>query len=48
APAAAKLGITPSTARSVLRRIFQKTGVSRQAELVGLLAGRGAGSGLRE
>ncbi|MCJ2029909.1 helix-turn-helix transcriptional regulator [Methylobacterium sp. J-043] len=48
APAAAKLGITPSTARSVLRRIFQKTGVSRQAELVGLLAGRGAGSGLHE
>lgn len=47
-PAAAKLGITPSTARSVLRRIFQKTGVSRQAELVGLLAGRGAGSGLHE
>ncbi|CAO4171132.1 helix-turn-helix transcriptional regulator [Methylorubrum aminovorans] len=40
-PAAAKLGITPSTARSVLKRIFQKTGVSRQAELVGLLAGRG-------
>jgi len=48
APAAAKLGITPSTARSVLKRIFQKTGVSRQAELVGLLAGRGAGSGLHE
>ncbi|MER2253361.1 helix-turn-helix transcriptional regulator [Methylorubrum podarium] len=41
APAAAKLGITPNTARSVLKRIFQKTGVSRQAELVGLLAGRG-------
>ena len=40
APAAAKLGITPSTARSVLKRVFQKTGVSRQAELVGLLAGR--------
>lgn len=38
-PAAAKLGITPSTARSVLKRVFQKTGVSRQAELVGLLAG---------
>ncbi|WP_232631810.1 helix-turn-helix transcriptional regulator [Methylobacterium sp. Leaf118] len=39
APAAAKLGITASTARSVLKRIFQKTGVSRQAELVGLLTG---------
>ena len=38
-PAAAKLGITPSTARSVLKRVFQKTGVSRQAELVGLLTG---------
>ncbi|BAU90703.1 regulatory protein LuxR [Methylorubrum populi] len=38
-PAAAKLGITPSTARTVLKRVFQKTGVSRQAELVGLLAG---------
>ncbi|HJE22587.1 MAG TPA: helix-turn-helix transcriptional regulator [Methylorubrum populi] len=40
-PAAAKLGIKPTTARSVLQRIFQKTGVSRQAELVSLLAGRG-------
>lgn len=38
-PAAAKLGIAPSTARSVLKRVFQKTGVSRQAELVGLLTG---------
>ena len=38
-PAAAKLGITPNTARTVLKRVFQKTGVSRQAELVGLLAG---------
>ena len=38
-PAAAKLGITPSTARTVLKRVFQKTGVSRQAELVGLLTG---------
>lgn len=38
-PAAAKLGITPSTARSVLKRVFQKTGVSRQADLVGLLTG---------
>jgi DNA-binding CsgD family transcriptional regulator len=37
--AAAKLGITPSTARSVLKRVFQKTGVSRQADLVGLLTG---------
>lgn len=38
-PAAAKLGITANTARSVLKRIFQKTGVSRQADLVGLLRG---------
>lgn len=37
--AAAKLGITLSTARTVLKRVFQKTGVSRQAELVGLLTG---------
>lgn len=32
------LGIAEETARSVLKRVFAKTGVSRQAELVGLLA----------
>jgi len=34
---AAKLGITEETARSVLKRVFSKTGVSRQSELVALL-----------
>lgn len=36
--AAERLGITEETARTVLKRIFAKTGVSRQAELVALLA----------
>ena len=35
--AAEKLGITEETARTVLKRVFSKTGVSRQSELVALL-----------
>lgn len=35
--AAAKLGITEETARTALKRVFSKTGVSRQSELVALL-----------
>ena len=35
--AAEKLGITPGTARTRLKAIFQKTGTSRQAELMLLL-----------
>ncbi|WP_333825365.1 helix-turn-helix transcriptional regulator [Pinisolibacter sp.] len=37
--AAGRLGITEETARTVLKRVFSKTGVSRQSELVALLAG---------
>jgi DNA-binding CsgD family transcriptional regulator len=37
--AAAALGWTEGTARSTLRQVFAKTGVTRQAELVGLLRG---------
>jgi DNA-binding CsgD family transcriptional regulator len=36
--AAEKLGIAESTARTVLKRVFDKVGVSRQSELVALLA----------
>jgi DNA-binding CsgD family transcriptional regulator len=36
--AAAQLGIAESTARTVLKRVFSKAGVSRQAELVALFA----------
>ena len=36
--AAGALGIAEETARTVLKRVFAKTGVSRQAELVALLA----------
>jgi DNA-binding CsgD family transcriptional regulator/PAS domain-containing protein len=36
--AAEKLGITESTARTVLKKVFSKTGVSRQSELVALLS----------
>jgi DNA-binding CsgD family transcriptional regulator len=35
--AAARLGITEQTARSVLKRVFAKTGTSRQSELAGLI-----------
>jgi DNA-binding CsgD family transcriptional regulator len=35
--AAARLGIARETARSVLKRVFSKVGVSRQSELVALL-----------
>jgi DNA-binding CsgD family transcriptional regulator len=35
--ASIKLGITEETARSVLKKVFSKTGVSRQSELVSLL-----------
>jgi DNA-binding CsgD family transcriptional regulator/PAS domain-containing protein len=36
--ASEKLGITEETGRSVLKRVFSKTGVSRQSELVSLLS----------
>lgn len=42
AEAARALGITEGTARTHLRRVFEKIGVNRQAELVRLLAGLGA------
>ncbi len=38
AEAAAQLGITVQTARTVLRRIFDKMGISRQSELVQMLS----------
>lgn len=36
--AAERLGIAESTARTVLKRVFAKTGISRQSELVALLS----------
>ncbi|WOH47319.1 helix-turn-helix transcriptional regulator [Bradyrhizobium sp. sBnM-33] len=36
--AAERLGIAEDTARNLLKRVFSKVGVSRQSELVGLLA----------
>jgi DNA-binding CsgD family transcriptional regulator len=36
--AAAKLGIAEETARTALKRVFAKVGVSRQSELTALLA----------
>lgn len=36
--AGARLGITEETARTTLKRVFQKTGVTRQSELSALLA----------
>lgn len=39
--AAARLGISLSTARTHLSRIFEKTGVNRQAELVRILSANG-------
>jgi DNA-binding CsgD family transcriptional regulator/PAS domain-containing protein len=36
--ASERLGITEETARSVLKRVYSKTGVSRQGELVSLLS----------
>ena len=41
AEAAARLGITEATARTHLRRVFGKTGVHRQAELIHILSGLG-------
>jgi DNA-binding CsgD family transcriptional regulator len=38
AQTAGRLGITPTTARTHLKRIFAKTGISRQAELIAILA----------
>lgn len=35
--AAAQLGIAEETARTVLKRVFAKTGISRQSELAGLI-----------
>ena len=35
---AKRLGITEETARTTLKRVFQKTGVTRQSELSALLA----------
>lgn len=37
--AAGRLGITEETTRTVLKRVFAKTGISRQSELVALLVG---------
>jgi DNA-binding CsgD family transcriptional regulator len=37
AQASRRLGIMPQTARTHLKRVFSKTGVTRQAELVRLL-----------
>lgn len=42
AEAAAAVGVSDHTARTQLRSVFAKTGVSRQAELVRLLLGLGA------
>lgn len=36
--ASQRLGITEETARTTLKRVFQKTGVTRQSELSALLA----------
>jgi len=36
--AAERLGIAEETARTVLKRVFSKVGVSRQSELVAVLA----------
>jgi DNA-binding CsgD family transcriptional regulator len=36
--AAERLGLAVETARSVLKRVFEKTGVSRQSELVALMS----------
>jgi DNA-binding CsgD family transcriptional regulator len=36
--AAERLGIAEDTARTVLKRVFSKVGVSRQSELTALLA----------
>jgi DNA-binding CsgD family transcriptional regulator len=36
--ASERLGITEETARTTLKRVFQKTGVTRQSELSALLA----------
>jgi DNA-binding CsgD family transcriptional regulator len=42
AASAAQAGVRPSTARTQLKSIFVKAGLSRQSELVGLLAGLAA------
>ncbi|WP_186416811.1 helix-turn-helix transcriptional regulator [Bosea sp. CS1GBMeth4] len=43
--AAAALGVMEATARSTLKRVMAKTGLHRQAELVGLLRGTGMAAG---
>lgn len=43
--AAAALGVTEETARTTLKRVMAKTGLHRQADLVGLLRGASLGSG---
>lgn len=43
--AAAALGIMEETARSTLKRVMAKTGLHRQADLIGLLRGAGVGAG---
>ncbi len=43
AEAAAELGLTAGTARQYLQRVFHKTDVTRQSELVRLVAGLGEG-----
>jgi len=43
--AAAALGIMEETARSTLKRVMAKTGLHRQADLIGLLRGAGVATG---
>ncbi len=43
--AAAALGVMEETARSTLKRVMAKTGLHRQADLIGLLRGAGVTSG---
>lgn len=42
--ASLKLGVTEETARTTLKRVLAKTGLHRQADLVGLLRGSGLGA----
>ncbi|MGX1785152.1 helix-turn-helix transcriptional regulator [Bosea sp. NPDC055332] len=43
--AAAALGVMEETARSTLKRVMAKTGLHRQADLIGLLRGTGVATG---
>ena len=42
--AAQKLGISEETTRTVLKRVFTKSGISRQSELAALVAKAAMGS----